>query len=100
MASVVSTVSARIPPEREPELIARFSTAVRAGMPERRRTSLLRGDNHRWQIVTVWNSRRELEQYLASVAEPFADELFRLAGATPHVEIFEMVVDSDLPFWS
>lgn len=83
MTSVVSTVSARIPPDREEEVIARFSEAVRTGLPERRQTCLLRGEDHLWQIVTVWNSRGDLDRYLASVDEPFAHQLFRLTGGTP-----------------
>ncbi len=100
MASVVSTVSARIPADREEEVIARFSAAVRKGLPERRQTNLLRGEDHLWQIVTVWNSRNDLDRYLASAEEPFAIQLFRLAGGTPQVTVMETVLESATPFWS
>jgi heme-degrading monooxygenase HmoA len=94
MAGVVTIVSARIAPNRVSEVTGPFSEAVRTGMPERRQTSLLRGDGDRWQIVTVWRSREDLDSYLASVEEPFARQLFRRAGGTPEVEIFEVVLDS------
>jgi hypothetical protein len=100
MSSVVSTVSARIPADRADEVIARFSEAVRNGLPERRQTSLLRGDDQLWQIVTVWNSRDDLDRYLASVEEPFALRLFRLTGGTPQVTVMETVLESATPFWS
>jgi heme-degrading monooxygenase HmoA len=100
MASVVSIVSARIQPDEESAMIARFGAALRAGMPERRHTNLLRGDDHQWQVVTEWNNRGDLQRYLASVDEPFAEQLFRLAGATSsRVDVFETVLDSNTPFW-
>jgi len=99
MVSVVSMVSARIPPERAPEVIARFSVAVRAGMPERRHTSLLRREDDEWRIVTFWRSREDLDAYLASVDEPFAKQLLREAGGTPEVKVFEVMLDSSAKFW-
>jgi heme-degrading monooxygenase HmoA len=99
MASVVTMVSARIAPDRVAEVIGPFSAAVRAGMPERRQTSLLRGDDDLWRIVTVWRSRADLAAYLTSVGEPFARRLFREAGGVPEVDVFEVVVDSDAPWW-
>jgi hypothetical protein len=99
MASVVTMVSAKIAPERVPEVTGPFSAAVRAGLPERRQTTLLRGDGDIWRIVTVWRSREDLDAYLASVDEPFARRLFRKAGGTPEVDIFEVVVDSHAPWW-
>ena len=99
MASVVTMVSATIAPERASDVTGPFSKAVRAGMPERRQTSLMRGDGDRWLIVTVWRSRDDLDAYLASVDEPFALRLLRSAGGAPEVEVFELVVDSSAPFW-
>lgn len=100
MGSVVTMVSARIAPDRVPEVTGPFSEALRAGLPgERRQTSLLRGDGDVWRLVTVWRSREDLEDYLASVEEPFARRLFREAGGMPEVEIFEVVLDSGAPFW-
>ena len=97
--SVVSMVSARIRPERTPEMIAQFGAAVRAGMPERRQTTLLRGDDDRWSIITFWRSRHDFDTYLASVDQPFATRLLRQAGGTPEVTVFDVVLDSNATFW-
>ena len=99
MVGVVSIVSAQIPPERAPEIVARFGAAVRTGMPERRHTSLLRGDGDEWSIITFWRSREDLDAYLTSVNEPFARQLFREAGGAPEVSVFEVVLDSNVKFW-
>jgi antibiotic biosynthesis monooxygenase len=99
MPSVITMVSARIAPARIPEVTARFSAAVRAGMPERRQTTLLRGGGDLWRIVTVWRSRADLDAYLASVEEPFAIGLFRMTGGSPEVEVFEVAGDSSAPWW-
>jgi hypothetical protein len=100
MSSVITTVRARIAPERVAEVTGPFSEAVRRGMPERRQTMLLRGEGDAWQIVTVWDSRADLDAYLSSVEEPFARRLLRLAGGTPEVEVFEVVLDTHAVLWS
>jgi len=92
-------VSAKIAPEPVPDVTGPFSAAVRSGMPERRQTTLLRGDRDIWRIVTVWRSREDLDAYLASVEEPFARRLFREAGGKPEVDIFEVVLDSHASWW-
>jgi heme-degrading monooxygenase HmoA len=100
MSAVVTMVSARIAPDRVHEVTGPFTEAVRVGMPERRQTTLLRGDGDEWRIVTAWDSRDDLEAYLASVAEPFALRVLRGAGGSPTVEVFDVVADSSAPFWS
>jgi heme-degrading monooxygenase HmoA len=99
MTTVVSMVTASIAPHRVAEVIGPFSEAIRAGMPERRQTTLLRGEGDTWCIVTVWSSRDDPEAYLASVDEPFARRLLRLAGGDPTAEVFEVVLDSAAPWW-
>ena len=100
MTAVMTIVSARISPDRMHDVIARFSEAVRAGMPERRETTLLRGDDGVWRVITVWRSRKDLDSYLASVDEPFAPRLFREAGGVPRVEVLDVVLDSRAAWWS
>jgi heme-degrading monooxygenase HmoA len=100
MSSIVTMVSAHVPADRAAELSARFTAAVRAGLPERRHTSLLRGDHGVWCIMTFWESRHRLEAYLASTEEPFARRLLREVGGVPEVETFELVADSDPAWWS
>ncbi len=100
MANVITMVSARIPAARVPDLTGAFSQAVRAGLPgQRRQTFLLRGEGDLWRIVTVWRSREDLDAYLASVDEPFARRLLRDAGGTPEADVFDVIVDSNAPWW-
>jgi heme-degrading monooxygenase HmoA len=100
MTAVVTMVSARIPPDRVPRLVAAFGEAARAGFPDQRRqTSLLRGEGGTWRIVTLWSSREDLAHYLSSGEEPFARRLLREAGGAPEVEVFEVVVDSGITWW-
>ena len=62
MPEVVSMVSAHVAPERVAEVVEGFGAAVRAGMPERRHTSLLRGEGGLMRIVTVWRSQDHLDR--------------------------------------
>lgn len=100
MSGIVTMVSARISEERVEGLMAAFNQAVRAGLPEQRRqTSLLRGDDGGWRIVTLWSSRADLDDYLASGDEPFARRVLREAGGTPSVEVLEVVGASGVSWW-
>jgi hypothetical protein len=101
MSEVVTMVSAHIAPERVADVIEAFGAAVRAGMPERRHTSLFRGEGNLVRIVTVWRSREELERYLSSVdrRRGFALALLEGAGGTPVVEVLELVMDSNTTWW-
>jgi heme-degrading monooxygenase HmoA len=101
MPEVVTMVSAHIAPDRVAEVIQAFGAAVRAGMPERRHTSLFRGDGDLVRIVTVWRSRDELERYLSSVGHRrgFARALLEDAGGTPVVDVLELVLDSGTIWW-
>lgn len=100
MPAVVTMVSARVPRERHQVVVEGFADAMRAGMPERRHTSLLRGDDDVWRIVTLWRNRADLDAYLAGSAQPFASRLLRAAGGEPEVEIFELVLDTGTTWWT
>jgi hypothetical protein len=93
-------VSAHIRPERVADVIAGFADAVRAGMPERRHTSLFRGDGDLMRIVTVWRSREDLERYRATARRPLAVTLLEQAGGTPVVDVLELVLDSNTTWWT
>jgi hypothetical protein len=99
MSEVVTMVSADIAPERVPDVIAGFGAAIRTGMPERRHTSLLRGDGDLLRIVTVWRNREDLERYLSTTERPFAVGLLADAGGAPVVEVLELVMDSNTTWW-
>lgn len=100
MAGVVTMVSARIAPERQGEVVDGFSAAVRAGMPERRHTSLMRGDDDLWRVVTFWRSRSDLDAYLARPGTPFAVRLLEDAGGRPTAEVLDVVLDSNATWWT
>jgi len=100
MPPVVTMVSARIAPERVIEVIDGFMAAVRAGMPERRHTSLLRGEDDLWRIITFWQNRSDLDHYLTSTDSPFATQLLENAGGQPTVEILEQVRDNNATWWT
>ena len=99
MPEVVSMVSARVAPDRVAEVVAGFGAAVRAGMPERRHTSLLRGEGGLMRIVTVWRSREDLDRYLAGADKPFAVALLESAGGEAVVDVLEFVMDSNTTWW-
>ena len=99
MPEIVTMVSAHIPPDRTSEVIDGFSSALRSGMPERRHTSLLRGDGDLWRVVTTWRSRADLDAYLTRVERPFAIRLLEGAGGQPTVDVLEVVLDSAAPWW-
>jgi heme-degrading monooxygenase HmoA len=101
VSEVVTMVSAHIAPERIADVIDAFGAAVRAGMPERRHTSLYRCDGNLVRIVTVWRSREELEQYLSGVdrRRGFAVALLEGAGGTPVIDVLELVLDSHTAWW-
>ena len=99
MPEVVTMVSAHIRPDRVADVIAGFADAVRAGLPERRHTSLFRGDGGLMRIVTVWRSREDLERYRASSDRPLAVTLLEQAGGMPVVDVLELVLDSNTTWW-
>jgi hypothetical protein len=99
MAQVLTMVSARIAPDREAEVIDGFSAALRAGMPERRHTSLLRGDDGLWCVMTFWRNRSDLDHYLATTPRPFALRLLESAGGEPAVETLEVTLDTNTSWW-
>jgi hypothetical protein len=100
MPEVVTMVSAHISPERVADVIAGFADALRAGLPERRHTSLYRGDGDLMRIVTVWRSREDLERYRATAERPLAVTLLEQAGGTPVVDVLELVLDSNATWWT
>ena len=99
MPEVVTMVSAYIAPDRVADVVEGFGAAIRAGMPERRQVSLLRGDGDLWRIVTVWRDRQDLNRYLSMTDRPFAVTLLEGAGGAPTVDVLELVLDNDTTWW-
>lgn len=90
---VVTMVEARVPADRERDLIGAYEEATEEALPaEIAETFLLRAsDGDTWRIATVWRSREALDAYRASVETPQAITMFRAAGAEPTLAIFDVV---------
>jgi heme-degrading monooxygenase HmoA len=51
-------------------------------------SSLLRGENETWRIVTVWESKEAVMGMRASGEPPAAPTMFEQAGSTPSVSMW------------
>jgi hypothetical protein len=54
----------------------------------------LGGEDDTMAIATVWNSREDLNGYIASVEEPLARRILREAGGEPQAKFFDIVVEA------
>jgi hypothetical protein len=85
---MVTMVEGVVPPERVAELLEAFPTGEPP--PYILATTLAReSGSDRWRVVTMWRSREELEEYIASVETPAAMAAFRAAGVEPEVTMWE-----------
>jgi heme-degrading monooxygenase HmoA len=92
---VLSFVSAKVSPDRQGDVTREYSDAVGGELTHGvRQTFLLVGDDHTMAIATVWNSREDLDAYIASVDEPFARRVLREAGGEPDVRFFDIQVEA------
>jgi heme-degrading monooxygenase HmoA len=92
---VLSFVSASVAADRRDEVIRPYTDAVAGDLGVGvRQTFLLRGEDDTMAIATVWNSREDLNSYIASVDEPLARRLLREAGGEPQVRFFDIQVEA------
>ena len=92
---VLSFVSASVSTDRRDEVIRPYTDAVAGDLGAGvRQTFLLVGEDDTMAIATVWNSREDLDSYVASVEEPLARRLLREAGGEPHVRFFDIQVEA------
>ena len=92
MSKVVSYARGVVPPERVKVLKDEYESIAEAGLPDYILQSFLVGSEPgHVAILTVWRSRQELDDYVASVEEPTARRLIREAGGTPEVTFYEVV---------
>ncbi len=88
--AVVTMVEGEVSRDRVADLIEAFP----ARSPDELGDSILGTmlvqdtDSDRWRIVTLWRSMDDLREYRASVETPAAIEVFRAAGAEPHVTVW------------
>jgi hypothetical protein len=85
---VVTMLEARVPPEREADLLREYG-AVGGSLPPFIVESFLLHEpgSDVWRIVTVWRSRGELNDYRASVDTPEGVRVFRAVGSEPTLTI-------------
>lgn len=90
-SAVVTTVEGVVPAERVPALLEAFPAAEPGDLPPFiLATTLTReADSDRWRVVTIWRSREELDEYVASVDTPGALAAFRAAGTEAEVTLWE-----------
>jgi heme-degrading monooxygenase HmoA len=92
---VLSFVSASVSADRRDEVIRPYTDAVAGDLGAGvRQTFLLVGEDDTLAIATVWNSREDLDSYIASVDEPLARRLLREAGGEPQVRFFDIQVEA------
>ena len=92
---VLSFVSASVSPDRRDEVVRSYTDAVAGELgPGVRQTFLLSGEDETMAIATVWNSRDDLNAYIASVEEPLARQMLREAGGEPQAKFFDILVEA------
>jgi hypothetical protein len=83
-----------VPPDSEKRVTEAYRAAT-AKLPHMViNTALVRGEANEWQIITLWRSRAQLEEYRRSVDTPAAVAIFRKAGVEPTVALFDVVHDA------
>ncbi|MGV1003323.1 MAG: hypothetical protein ACOYEV_00865 [Candidatus Nanopelagicales bacterium] len=93
--SVITAVSALVDPAREEELISGFRSIVEQVRPAGLiRSELLRGQEGRWLIQTLWSDLETLRGLRAAGGRPAAQDLFDRVGAQLATHEVHFVVDS------
>lgn len=91
---VMTIVEGRVPASRAAEFENAYAALKKDAPVEGLvRSSLLRSSDKPdiYRIETVWESREALDRMRSSTQVPKAVELFRNVGASPHVEIYEIL---------
>ena len=86
--AVVTAVEGVVPADRVSDLLDTFPAG---DLPPFILATTLAKDagSDRWRVVTIWRSREELDEYVASVDTPAALAAFRAAGVEPELTIWE-----------
>jgi heme-degrading monooxygenase HmoA len=96
VTQVLSMVAGTVPPERVAGLRAAYDQLVAGGFPDGLvETSLCRGQDDEWMVVTLWRDRAALVALRASGEAPAAVRLFTDAGARPRVGIFDVTATAE-----
>ncbi len=90
---LVTILEARVEPEKWAALESEHRAANRHMPPQLLESVLLQSaeDPMLWRALSLWRSHEALEEYRHSVETPKGVEMFRQAGAEPHLTEFEVV---------
>jgi hypothetical protein len=89
---VMAEVNVRVAAKHEARLIAAYHRLIAQPLPDGLlQTELLRGEDGRWRIQTLWRDRVAMDVMRAASGGPTAPRLFRELSAEPEFEIFEVV---------
>jgi heme-degrading monooxygenase HmoA len=88
---VLTVTSAVVPPASEAAVVEAYRQATSALPHMVLDTALVRGEGNEWRIVTLWQSREQLDEYRREVETPAAIKIFRQVGAEPAVVAYEVV---------
>ena len=95
MTTVVTMVSGTIAAERVAEVKEQYQTATSLGLPAgMERTFLLRAEESRVAILSVWRDRGAVDAMIASGEEPLARRLIREAGGEPEPVFWEALASA------
>ncbi len=89
---VMTVLEAHVAPEQWPTLEAGYQGAVEGLPPQLVRTYLVQSadDPTLWRVISLWHSRKALDEFRQSVETPGGVLIFRSAGAEPTLSIFEV----------
>jgi hypothetical protein len=86
---VMTVVSAIVAPDRVSELTDGYREMARTTLPDGLiRSELLRGQDGKWRIESVWRDLNSLQAVRASGQRPAALELFERVGAEHSHEFY------------
>jgi hypothetical protein len=89
---VLAEANARVAAEHEGRLIAAYHRLIAQPPPDGLlQTELLRGQDGRWRIQTLWADRSAMEAVRAPSRGPTGPALFRDLDAEPEFQVFEVV---------
>jgi hypothetical protein len=95
VVAALSVVSAEIAAERQADVVDRYRAMTESNLPPAiRETFLLVGDDGTVAIVTVWNTREDLDAVRGGPEEPFARRVLREAGGDPKAQFFDVVAEA------
>lgn len=88
---IVTMLEGRVAENRAPVLVDEYRKVGEELPPFILETFLLHtAGSELWRIVTVWESRKALEEYRATVDMPEGIRMFKAAGVEPSLKVFEV----------